>query len=59
MARYEQELAEEPAAAALTEIAQQLEQTPVCLVTASREVEHSHLPVLARLLTSDNGRTGA
>lgn len=59
MARYEQELAEEPAAAALTQIAQQLEQTPVCPVTASREVEHSHLPVLARLLTSDNGRTGA
>lgn len=48
--RYEQELSDPTVAAAVKVII--AIDGPVMLVTASRDVEHSHLPVLARLLNA-------
>ena len=50
VARYERELDGLDAAAALDELRSRLSEGPVMLVTATKELEHSHLPVLARML---------
>jgi uncharacterized protein YeaO (DUF488 family) len=50
-ARYEAELATGEGAAALAELRDVLRTGPVTLVTASRELELSHLAVLVRLLS--------
>ncbi len=48
--RYEQELSSGEPAAAFDELAELAARQPVTLVTATREVELSHLVVLGRLL---------
>ncbi|RDH79598.1 DUF488 family protein [Mycolicibacterium moriokaense] len=50
-ARYEAELDNEPAAAALEELRGRVSAGPVTLVTAARDLEGSHVAVLAKLLT--------
>ncbi|WKG05371.1 DUF488 domain-containing protein [Mycolicibacterium sp. HK-90] len=51
VARYTEELQSGPEAEALDELRALVGQGPVTLVTATREVELSHLTVLARLLS--------
>ncbi|HUO38727.1 MAG TPA: DUF488 family protein [Mycobacterium sp.] len=48
--RYEQELDSPDAAAALDELHTLLSSGPITLLTSARDVEHGHLPVLARLI---------
>lgn len=50
VARYQHELDSPAGAAALAELRGRLGHGPVVLLTATRQLEHSHLPVLARLL---------
>jgi uncharacterized protein YeaO (DUF488 family) len=50
VARYERELDGLDAAAALDELRSRLGEGPVMLVTATKKLEQSHLPVLARVL---------
>ncbi|QKW05560.1 DUF488 family protein [Streptomyces sp. NA04227] len=49
--RYRAELAEGPGAEALDRLAGYLEEGPVLLLTATKELDGSHLTVLAELLT--------
>lgn len=51
--RYTAELETSPAAEALDELRDMVRKGPVTLVTATREVELSHLVVLAKLLSPD------
>ncbi|MFI6943972.1 DUF488 domain-containing protein [Streptomyces sp. NPDC050418] len=48
--RYEAELAEPEAAAALDELRTQVAEGPVTLLTAAKDVGHSHVAVLLRVL---------
>lgn len=48
--RYESELAVEPARTAVAELVAQLRAQPVVLVTATKDVEHSHAAVLHKVL---------
>ena len=50
-ARYTAELETSPAAEAFDELRAMVREGPITLVTATREVELSHLVVLARLLS--------
>ncbi len=50
VARYESELESPGAAAALEEVRGLVNDGPVTLLTSAKDVEHGHLPVLARLL---------
>jgi uncharacterized protein YeaO (DUF488 family) len=50
-ARYTQELESEQGTTALDELKQVLRDGPVTLVTAARDLDGSHLAVLARLLS--------
>ncbi|HET7667321.1 MAG TPA: DUF488 family protein [Mycobacterium sp.] len=50
-ARYTAELETGEGAAALAELREVLRAGPVTLVTASRDLQHSHVAVLARLLS--------
>jgi uncharacterized protein YeaO (DUF488 family) len=50
--RYRQELATPAGAAALDELRTLVDGGPATLVTATKSVENSHLPVLAELLAS-------
>ncbi|ART71300.1 hypothetical protein BTO20_24595 [Mycobacterium dioxanotrophicus] len=54
--RYTAELETSPAAEAFDELRDMVRRGPVTLVTATREVELSHLVVLAGLLTPGKGR---
>ncbi|MFV8263100.1 DUF488 domain-containing protein [Mycolicibacterium peregrinum] len=58
-ARYTQELQSGEEATAFDELRALVGQGPVTLVTATREVELSHLTVLAKLLSSAGGRRPA
>lgn len=51
--RYTAELETSPAAEALDELRDMVRKGPVTLVTATREVELSHLVVLDKLLSPD------
>ena len=51
VARYREELAEGPAAAALAELRDLAAAGDVELATAAKDVEHSHVPVLVAALT--------
>jgi uncharacterized protein YeaO (DUF488 family) len=53
VARYERELDEPQAAAALRQLRQLASSGPVTLLTATRDLELSHLVVLSRLLRTD------
>jgi uncharacterized protein YeaO (DUF488 family) len=50
VARYQRELETPPAAAALDELRMLVKDAPATLLTSAKDVEHGHLPVLARLL---------
>lgn len=54
VARYELELSHPEMTTALDEITQLAGQGPVVLVTASRDLAHSHVPVLVRWLADRN-----
>lgn len=54
--RYEQELSGGEQAAAFAELAGLARARPVTLVTATRQVELSHLGVLGRLLDADTAK---
>lgn len=50
VARYERELESPDTAAVLAELRRLVNDGPVTLLTSAKDVEHGHLPVLARLL---------
>lgn len=50
VARFERELEDATAAAALDELRELVGRGPVTLLTSAKDVEHGHLVVLARLL---------
>jgi uncharacterized protein YeaO (DUF488 family) len=50
VARYERELDDPKAAAALAELRELVKTGPVTLLTSSKELDRGHLPVLARHL---------
>ncbi len=54
-ARYEQELAAEPGAAPLQHLLALVQARPVALVTATRDVAHSQVPILADYLARTVG----
>jgi uncharacterized protein YeaO (DUF488 family) len=56
VARYEQELQEPHAAAALQQLRTVASTGPITLLTSSKDPEHGHLVVLRRLLQDDLSR---
>lgn len=56
VARYDDELRDEERAAALRRLVEMAEDGRVTLLTATREVERSHVPVVAQRLEGGAGR---
>ena len=56
VARYEHELDDTQAAAALGQLRELASQGPITLLTSTKDIEHSHLVVLQKLLNDEPAR---